>query len=124
VGVLGNDHVAFKLTRNAPNKQSPLLVGDLLYFIDDGGIASCVEAKTGKDVWRERLKPNFSAAPLAGDGKVYFFGDDGTTSVVAAGREFKKLAENKLADPFKATGAVSGKSLYLRTITSLYRVEE
>jgi outer membrane protein assembly factor BamB len=124
LGTLGNDAVVFRVTRNAPNKQSPLLAGDLLYFVDDGGIASCVDAKSGKDVWRERLKPNFSAAPLYGDGKVYFFGDDGTTSVVAAGRAFKKLAENKLADGFRATAAVSGRALYLRTTTSLYRVEE
>jgi outer membrane protein assembly factor BamB len=123
-GVLGADHIAWKITKNAPDKQSPLLVGDLLYFIDGSGIASCADAKTGADVWRQRLAPNFSAAPLYGDGKVYFFGDDGTTSVVAAGREFKKLAANKLDAGFKATGAVSGRALYLRTLGAVYRVEE
>jgi outer membrane protein assembly factor BamB len=123
-GVLGADHIAFKLTKNAPDKQSPLLVGDLLYFIDSTGIASCVDAKTGADVWRQRVAPNFSAAPLYGDGKIYFSGDDGTTTVVAAGREFKKLAANKLDSAFKASPAVSGKAMYLRTLTTLYRVEE
>jgi outer membrane protein assembly factor BamB len=123
-GVLGSDHIAFKITKNAPDKQSPLLVGDLLYFIDGTGIATCVDAKSGADVWRQRIAPNFSAAPLYGDGKIYFFADDGTTTVVAAGREFKKLAANKLDSAFKATGAVSGKALYLRTLTTLYRVEE
>src|SRR5258706_191167 len=87
-GVLGPDHIAFKVTKNAPDKQSPLLVGDLLYFIDSTGIATCVDAKTGAEVWRQRLAPNFSAAPLYGDGKIYFCGDDGTTTVVAAGRGF------------------------------------
>jgi outer membrane protein assembly factor BamB len=123
-GVLRPDHIAWKITKNAPDKQSPLLVGDLLYFIDGSGIASCADAKTGADVWRQRLAPNFSAAPLYGDGKVYFFGDDGTTSVVAAGREFKKLAANKLDAGFKATGAVSGRSIYLRTLGAVYRIEE
>jgi len=123
-GVLSQANVAFKVTRNGPDKQSPLLADGLLYFIDATGIASCVDAKTGADVWRQRLAPNFSAAPLYGDGKVYFFGDDGTTSVVAAGREFKKLAANKLEAGFKASPAVSGKALYLRTVGALYRIEE
>ena len=70
------------------------------------------------------LENNFSAAPLYGDGKVYFFGDQGTTSVVAADKQFKKLAANKLDAPFHATPAVSGKALYLRTDKSLYRIEE
>jgi outer membrane protein assembly factor BamB len=123
-GPLGQEHAAFRITKNGPNKPSPLLVGGLLYFVDDNGIASCVDAKTGADVWRQRLRGNFSAAPLYGDGKVYFFGEDGTTTVIAAGREFKKLAENKLDDGFMATAAVSGKALFLRSKSALYRVEE
>ena len=123
-GTLGPANVAFRITKNAPMKPSPLLVGDLLYFVDDAGIASSVDAKTGADVWRQRLKGNFSAAPLFGDGKIYFFGEDGTTTVVAPGREFKKLAENKLDDGFMATAAVSGRALFLRSKSALYRVEE
>jgi outer membrane protein assembly factor BamB len=123
-GVLGQDHIAFKITKNAPDKQSPLLVDGLLYFIDATGFGSCVDAKTGAEVWRQRIAPNFSAAPLYGDGKVYFFADDGTTTVVAAGRMFKKLGANKLDSAFKASPAVSGKALYLRTLTAVYRIEE
>jgi len=123
-GVLGQDHIAFTINKNAPDKQSPVLGDGLLYFIDSTGIASCVDAKTGADVWHQRLVANFSAAPILGDGKVYFCGDDGTTSVVAAGREFKKLAANKLDAAFHASPAVSGKALFLRTDKSLYRIEE
>ena len=125
-GTLGADHVAFKITKNAPNKPSPLLVGDLLFFVSDGGFASCVDAKTGAEHWRERIKGNFSAAPLFGDGKVYFFGEDGTTTVVAPDKQFKKLAENKLTetDRTMASPAVSGKALYIRSGTALYRIEE
>jgi outer membrane protein assembly factor BamB len=123
-GVLGQDHLAFKIGKNAPDKQSPLLVDGLLYFIDSPGIASCVDAKTGTEVWRQRIAPNFSAAPLYGDGKVYFCSDGGVTTVIEAGRTFKKLAANKLDSAFKASPAVSGKALYLRTLTALYRIEE
>jgi outer membrane protein assembly factor BamB len=129
-GMLPKTSIAFEITKNGPSKPSPLLVGDLLYFVDDGGWASCVDAKTGAEVWRQRLKGNFSAAPLYGDGKVYFSGEDGTTTVVAAGREFKVLAENQLdasaggPGGLRATIAVSGKALFVRSPTHLYRIEE
>jgi outer membrane protein assembly factor BamB len=125
-GALGAGNVAFKITKNAPNKPSPLLLGSELYFVSDNGFASCVDAKTGKEHWRERVKGNFSAAPLAGDGKIYFFGEDGTTTVVAPGTQFKKLAENKLEETQRtmAVPAVSGKALFVRGGTALYRIEQ
>ena len=43
--------------------------------------------------------------------------------VVAAGREFKKLAENKLDAGFMASPAVTDNALILRTKTDLYRIE-
>lgn len=123
-GVLGPENIAFSVNKNAPDKQSPLLWENELYFIDGSGFASCVDAKTGKEYWRQRLVSNFSTAPVYGDGKVYFCGDDGTVSVVAAGREFKKLAANKLDAAFHASPAISGKAIYFRTDASLYRIEE
>ena len=120
----GSLQVAWKSKRNVPKKPSLTLVGDLLFSIDDGGIASCVEAKTGAEVWRERIGGNYSASPLAADGRLYFFSEEGKATVVEAGRTFKKLAENKLDDGFMASPAVSGQALFLRTRTHLYRIEE
>ncbi len=119
----GQLQVAWRTKRNVPKKPSLLLVGDLLYTIDDNGVATCLEAETGKVVWNERIGGNYSAAPIAADGLIYFCSEEGKTTVVALGREFKKLAENTLDDGFMASPAVSGKSLVLRTKTSLYRVE-
>jgi outer membrane protein assembly factor BamB len=116
--------VIWKSKRNVPKKPSMLLVDDLLYTIDDGGIAGCLEAKTGREVWRERLGGNFSASPLASEERLYFFNEEGKTYVISSGREFKKLAENQLGDGFMASPAVSGRALYLRSRSHLYRVEE
>ncbi len=116
--------VVWKAKRNAPKKPSLLLVGDLLFAIDDNGVATCWEAKTGTVVWNERIGGNYSASPLAADGRIYFFSEEGKTTVIAADREFKKLAENQLEDGFMASPAVAGKALFLRTRTHLYRVEE
>jgi outer membrane protein assembly factor BamB len=101
-----------------------LLVDDLLFMIDDGGIATCLEAKSGREIWRERVGGNYSASPISGEGRLYFFSEEGRTAVLEAGRQFKILAENKLDDGFMASPAVSGKALYLRTKKNLYRIEE
>jgi len=116
--------VVWKSKRNVPNKPSLLVVGDLLFMIDDGGIASCLEAKTGAEIWRERVGGNYSASPLFAEGRIYCFSEEGKTTVLAADRQFKKLAENQLGDGFMASPAVSGQALFLRSRTHLYRIED
>lgn len=115
--------VAWKTKRNVPKKPSLLLLDDLLYGIDDNGVATAWEAKTGAVLWNERIGGNYSASPLAAEGRLYFFSEEGKATVVAAGREFRKLAENQLDDGFMASPAVSGSALILRTKTHLYRIE-
>jgi outer membrane protein assembly factor BamB/dienelactone hydrolase len=124
-GVLDESAFAWKVTKNVPGKPSVLLVSDRIYMTDDGGIASCLDANSGSEIWRGRLKGNYSASPLYADGKIYFFNEDGTATVVeAGGNTFKILAENELDDGFMASPAVSGKALFLRTMTHLYRIEQ
>jgi hypothetical protein len=75
-------------------------------------------------VWRERVGGNYSASPLLAGDRLYFFSEEGKATVVAAGREFRKLAENTLDDGFMSSPAVAGdKTLYLRTRSNLYRIE-
>jgi outer membrane protein assembly factor BamB len=123
-GVVTESHVAWKATHNVPTRPSLLLVGDLIFMVDDAGFASCLEAKTGTEVWRERIGGAHSASPVYAEGRIYFFSEEGKTSVVAATREFKILAQSHLCDGFMASPAVDGKAFYLRSKTHLYRVEE
>ncbi len=116
--------VAWRSKRSTPKKPSLTLVGDLLFGVEDGGVATCWEAKTGNVVWNERLGGNYSASPLAAEGRLYCFSEEGKTVVLAAGREFKKLAENSLDEGFMASPAVSGRALILRTKTHFYRIEK
>ena len=116
--------VVWKTNRNAPKKPSLLLLGDLLYAIEDNGVATCWEAMIGVAVWSERLGGHYSASPLAAYGRVYLFSEEGKTTVLATGREFRKLAENQLGDGFMASPAVSGEALFLRSRTQLYRIEK
>ena len=102
-----------------------MLVGDLLYLVNRNGIATCLEATTGKEVWQERLKGNYSASPIAAKGRIYFFSEEGLCTVIRPSRKFEILATNALADdPLMATPAVSGAAFYIRTEKHLYRVEE
>ena len=122
-GDVTDSHIEWKVTKSIGSKPSPLLTDGLIYNVHDQGVATCVEATTGKEVWTHRLGGNFSASPIYGDGKIYFLSQEGKTHVVKPGREFTQLAENTLADGFMASPAVTGKSLILRTRSALYRIE-
>jgi outer membrane protein assembly factor BamB len=123
-GDVTGTHVVWRSTRGAPKKPSLLLLGDLLVMVNDSGVVTCLDAKTGAEVWTARLTDNsYSASPIAAEGRIYFFSEDGKTSVIEAGRAFKVLAENTLADGFMASPAVDGRALYLRTKSHLYRIE-
>jgi outer membrane protein assembly factor BamB len=115
--------IAWKSKRGAPKKPSLLLHDGLLFGIEDGGVATCWDAATGDVLWNERIGGNYSASPLLADGRLYFFSEEGKTSVVKASRDFRKLAENSLADGFMASPAVTGDALILRSRTHLYRIE-
>lgn len=123
-GVLGPDKEVWREKKNIGSKPSLILDGEYLYGIDDGGIASCLEAKTGKVLWRERVNGDYSASPILAEGRLYFCSEQGLVTVVAAAPEFKVLAQTKFEDGFMASPAVSGKALYLRSRTALYRFEE
>ncbi len=124
-GDVTETHIAWRETKRMPPRASPLLVGDLLYLVNRNGIATCLEATTGKEVWQERLKGNYSASPIAAKGRIYLFSEEGLCTVIRPSRKFEILATNALADdPLMATPAVSGAAFYIRTEKHLYRVEE
>jgi outer membrane protein assembly factor BamB len=123
-GHASDANIAWTVTRGVPAKPSLTLVGDLIFMVNDRGITSAVDAKTGEVAWTSRLPGEYSASPLAAGGRIYFFSEDGRTSVIEAGREFKIVATSQLGDGFMASPAVDGKALVLRSRSHLYRIEE
>jgi outer membrane protein assembly factor BamB len=123
-GDVTKTHVRWKLEKAAPNNPSPLLVGDEIYVVSDNGIATCLDAKTGKQHWQKRLGGNFSASPLFAAGRIYFLDEDGATTVIAAGKEFRELARNEIPGRTLASLATIEGAIFLRTDTHLYRLEE
>jgi len=123
-GDVTKTHIAWSLKRGAPLTPSPLAVGDELYVVNDGGIASCIDARTGAVIWQQRLGGTYSASPVFADGRIYFLAEQGVTTVVAPGRDFRRLATNPLDGGLLASMAISNGSLFLRTDSHLYRITE
>jgi outer membrane protein assembly factor BamB len=122
-GDVTGTHVAWKLGTHVGKYASPILVDGLIYTAADESFVTCVEAITGQVVWTERVGGKYAASPIYADGRLYFFSQDGTTTVLKPGRTLEVLATNTLSNGFMASPAVSGKAFYLRTKTDLYRIE-
>jgi outer membrane protein assembly factor BamB len=112
--------IAWKFNRGVPTRPSPLLVGDQLYMVSDKGIATCLDALTGKLLWQERLGGSFCASPLYAAGHIYLADEDGKTHALAPGPTFQSVAVNQLDAGCMASPAAVGDALYLRTKTHLY----
>ena len=123
-GDVTKSHVVWTWQRGVPVTPSPLIVGDEIYFVSDGGVLTCLDAKKGTLHWRERLGGNFSASPAYADGKIFLLDEDGKTTVIKPGRSFDKLAENQLEGRTLASMAIAGRSLLIRSDTHLYRIEK
>ena len=123
-GDVTESHVAWQMQQGVPAQPSLLLIGPYLYGVTDLGVALCLQATTGEQVWKERLGGSFAASPIYANGRIYYFAQDGTTSVIQPGTEFKVLATNTLDGEIKATPAVADGAIFLRTRTHLYRIDE
>ncbi len=121
-GDVTKTHIAWTLKRGVPLTPSPLLVGEELYLINDGGIATCVDVNTGNEYWRVRLGGSHSASPIYADGRIYFLSEEGESVVIAPGKQYKVLATNMVDGETLASMAVSGGSIFVRSRTHLYRL--
>jgi len=106
--------------KNMPRVPSLLFLKPFLFALTDGGVAACLKADTGELIWQERIGGNFSASPVTAAGHIYFLNDNGETTVIKAGPEFKVLAKNALGEKVQASPAISHQHLFIRTAGNLY----
>ena len=117
--------VAWSKTARGPYMPTPLAYRGILYSLNNDGIFDAYEVETGKEVYRQRLDPvgsGFSASPVAAEGRIYFLADDGLTTIIEAGDEFKILAKNPIGERVQASMAVSGGQLFIRGERHLYAI--
>ncbi len=120
--ITNQDKIAWEEPKRIPAKPSPLLVGDHLFVISDGGVGSCFEAATGKILWTERIDGNYSASPLFADGKIFVANQEGMVTVFPPGDTYTPLAKNQFGASIMASPIAIGESLILRTEAALYRI--
>jgi outer membrane protein assembly factor BamB len=124
-GQLDQSHVAWSHTRGNPYVPSAIVVDGRYYVADDNGIATCLETKTGKALWRKRFAGAYTASPVAGDGKIYFTNESGETLVLAAGTDkYEEVARNTIGEPVYASPAISQGCIFLRSATQLWCIEK
>ena len=100
---------------------TPLVLDGLLYTVNDFGIATCLDAISGKQIWQSRIRGHkFSASPVEAGGLMYFCSEKGVTFVLRAGRKFDLVARNDLGEPILASPAALDEKLYIRAGRTLY----
>ena len=119
-GDVTKTHIAWESKDDVSKIPSMLYVRPFLFLVTETGVAKCLRAETGEVLWRERLEGRYSASPIWVDGRIYFLSEQGKTTVVQAGGEFKVLAENELEEKCGASPAVSQKHIFIRSKNNLY----
>jgi outer membrane protein assembly factor BamB len=123
-GDVTGTHLAWSMRKQIPKNSSPLLVGEELYMVSGEGVGSCLDATSGEVHWTKRiLLGSCSASPVFADGRVYFFGEDGKSTVIGSGKQLQVLAENEIDGRIMASAAIAGRAIFLRTDTHLYKLE-
>ena len=113
-----NDSIAWGKKRGGPYMPTPVCYGDYLYICSDGGVLTCLQAATGKVVYKRRVSTarsnSFVGSPIAADGHIYLPGEKGYVTVIKAGPEYKLVAENKVGESILSVPAISEGVLYVR----------
>jgi outer membrane protein assembly factor BamB len=125
-GDITGSHVAWRFERSAPYSSSPVIVGDYLYAVKNGGVMTCLNARTGALAWQERLpaRGDYFASLIAADGKVYALSENGEATVVAAKPVYELLSSNKMEERCMASPAVSDGQIFIRSDDNLFCIGE
>jgi outer membrane protein assembly factor BamB len=118
-GDVAETHIKIRRDKELPYVPAMIGFGELLFLWNDNGLITCLDPKTNKNVWQERVGGNFSGSPICIDGKLYNIEESGKVVVVEAGPQFKLLGESPLGDPSYSTPAVANDRLYLRSFHKL-----
>lgn len=122
-GDVSESGIRWRYSRQVPEISSPVVSGDEIYFVSDG-IATCLDAATGAQIWQHRIGGKFASSLVASEGRVYLTSSGGVTTVIKHGREYVELATNELFGETYASLSVYKESFLLRTNPILYRLSD
>jgi outer membrane protein assembly factor BamB len=117
------DARVWNMSRGTPDVPSPLVHDGLVYLVAEDGVLTCLDAKSGETLYRERLhSARHRASPVVAGDYIFVCALDGHVSVVKAGPKFERVAQNELGETVTASPAISGGTIYLRTFESLWAI--
>jgi outer membrane protein assembly factor BamB len=122
-GDLTKSHVLWKNKKAYAFLPSPLLYQEHLYLPGDRNFVTCYDAKTGKQIWKERLGNDFHASPVGAADRVYIATKEGSVKVVKAGPDFELLADNRMDETIVASPAISAGQIFIRGEKHLFCIE-
>ncbi len=115
--------VAYKIDKSAaPYVPTPVAKGNLVFLWNDRGIVTCIDGKTGKKKWQERIGGSFWSSPVRAGDKLFCVSGDGEVVVLAASEHYELLGRNPLNEPCRSTPAIAGGRMYVRTESHLISV--
>ena len=124
-GDLTDKAVVWKYRRGVPYVPTPIVLNGVMWMVKDGGIATRLDAASGKLLSEERLPGpgGYYASPVAGDGKVYFASEAGIVTVVADEPQWRVISSQKLDGKIYGTPVLEKNRVYIRTEKSLHCFE-
>lgn len=121
-GNITDTHVVWQRKKMNASLASPVVVDGRVYFITGKGIVCCVDAKTGEELWLERIGGAFVSSPLVVGDRIYFCDEHGKTTVVRAAPKYEVLAENHLSEGGRSSPACAYGAIYYRSFSKLYKL--
>ena len=121
-GELDRRRLLWQDEASTPDSCCRVIWNDLVFTITDNGIAKCVSGRNSGLKWKQRLKGEYKASPVAVEGRIYFLNQQGLCTIVSAQLGFNKLAENQLDDETIASPAISDGHLFIRGKKYLYSI--
>jgi len=119
-GDVSESHVKWNRDKGNSRLAAPLLISNRIYMITDTGVANCVNADTGEEIWKDRVGGTHVASPITANGMIYFCSEEGDVTVIKAADEFEVVSKNHIADGMRASPSAAQGRLYLRTFGYLY----
>lgn len=122
-GDVTETHVKWMYEDEVPQIPTPVIVDGRMYMVHDRGMVTCLDAMTGKPVWKEKLKGNFNSSPIYAAGNIYFFNVKGDCTIIKPGDTFQKVAGNNLDGIVKAVPAFVDDKMIVRSDKHLYLIQ-
>jgi outer membrane protein assembly factor BamB len=121
-GDVSASHVIWNRDKGNSDLSAPILIGDRIFSVLNNGVLNCVDARTGNEIWKDRIEGTFTASPITANGVIYFCNEEGVSFVVRAGEKFELVGKNTLAEGMRASPSAADGRLFLRTFTRLYAI--